>query len=34
MMVISLDNFNILASQQAHNPYYLFFRKHYLNIEE
>ncbi|MCK4745848.1 MAG: tetratricopeptide repeat protein, partial [Bacteroidales bacterium] len=33
MMVISLDNFATLAQQQAHNPYYLFYLKHYLNQE-
>jgi tetratricopeptide (TPR) repeat protein len=33
MMVISLDNFATLAQQKAHNPYYLFYLKHYLNQE-
>jgi hypothetical protein len=33
MMVISVDNFTLLAGQQVHNPYFLFFRKHYLNEE-
>ncbi len=33
MMVVSLDNFNILAQQKVHNPYYLFFLNHYLTEE-
>jgi tetratricopeptide (TPR) repeat protein len=33
MMIISVDNYSILASQKVHNPYYLFYLKHYLNQE-
>ena len=33
MMVISADNYQILAAEKVHNPYYLFYRKHYMNAE-
>jgi tetratricopeptide (TPR) repeat protein len=33
MMVISLDNLATLSRQKVHNPYYLFYLKHYLNQE-
>lgn len=33
MMVISKDNYSMLAEQKIHNPYYLFYLKHYLNQE-
>ena len=33
MMLISLDNFETLAGEQKHNPYYLFYLNHYVNQE-
>ena len=33
MMIISLDNFAVLSAEKVHNPYYLFYLKHYLNLE-
>jgi len=33
MMIISLDNYEILLEQKAYVPYYLFYKKHYLNEE-
>lgn len=33
MMVISEQNHTILTQQKVHNPYYLFYRKYYLNEE-
>jgi hypothetical protein len=33
MMIISLDNYNILAREKVHNPYYLFYLNHYVNQE-
>jgi len=33
LMIISADNFAILTREMEHIPYYLFYRKHYLNIE-
>jgi outer membrane protein assembly factor BamD (BamD/ComL family) len=33
MMLISLDNYQILSDEKVHNPYYLFYRKHYLTQE-
>jgi len=33
MMIISLDNFSTLTKEMEHIPYFLFYRKHYLNIE-
>ncbi len=33
MMIISLDNAGILAGQKVFNPYYLFYKKHYINQE-
>ena len=33
MMIISLDNYAILVEQKVHNPYYLFYLKHYQNKE-
>ncbi len=33
MMIISLDNFAVLSAEKIHNPYYLFYLKHYLNLE-
>lgn len=33
MMIISQDNFNVLSEEKMHNPYYLFYLKHYLNLE-
>ncbi len=33
MMIISLENFLTLSREMEHIPYYLFYRKHYLNIE-
>jgi len=33
LMLISVDNYNVLDEQKVQNPYYLFYRKHYLNQE-
>jgi tetratricopeptide (TPR) repeat protein len=33
MMIISAENYNILLEEKEHNPYYLFYLKHYLNQE-
>lgn len=33
LMVISVENYGVLSEQKVHNPYYLFYRKHYLNQE-
>lgn len=33
LMIISVDNFTILTREMEHIPYFLFYRKHYLNIE-
>jgi len=33
MMIISSDNFATLSEEKIHNPYYLFYLKHYLNQE-
>jgi TolA-binding protein len=33
LMIISADNFVTLADKKVQNPYYLFYRKHYLNQE-
>lgn len=33
MMLISLENFSTLSGEKVHNPYYLFYLKHYINLE-
>lgn len=33
MMIISIDNYEILLEQKTYVPYYLFYKKHYLNEE-
>ena len=33
MMIISEDNYQTLSQQRMQNPYYLFYRKYYLNQE-
>ena len=33
MMIISLDNYAVLSREKVHNPYYLFYMNHYLNLE-
>ncbi len=33
MMVISRDNYAVLSREKVHNPYYLFYMNHYLNLE-
>ncbi len=34
MMVISQDNYRTLSEKKAHNPYYIYYRNAYLNLEE
>jgi hypothetical protein len=34
MMIISLDNFQTLSEKKVQNPYYIYYRKAYLNQEE
>ncbi|MCP4309863.1 MAG: tetratricopeptide repeat protein [Bacteroidetes bacterium] len=33
MMIISQDNYTTLSGEKVHNPYYLFYLKHYLKQE-
>jgi len=33
LMIISTDNFATLSDKKVQNPYYLFYKKHYLNQE-